>query len=89
MLNKLHRIVACVIGALLASLLFIRVSAVLIGRALLGLDTNFYFAATGKHMPPFQRSFVPYYFPGIFCIVCSSGKAFHWRARRGFSGLSI
>ncbi|MFC5551249.1 hypothetical protein [Massilia aerilata] len=48
-------------GAWLAFFLFVHVVSVLFGRALLRLDTNFYYAAAGLQMRPWPLFFVPYY----------------------------
>jgi len=48
-------------GAYLAFFLLVHVVSVLAGRAVLGLDTNFYFAAAGLNVRPYPLFFVPYY----------------------------
>jgi succinate dehydrogenase/fumarate reductase cytochrome b subunit len=48
-------------GAYLAFFLLVHVVSVLFGRAVLGLDTNFYFAAAGLHIQPYPLFFAPYY----------------------------
>jgi succinate dehydrogenase/fumarate reductase cytochrome b subunit len=48
-------------GAYLAMFMAVHVGSVLFGRAVLGLDTNFYFAAAGLHVWPYPLFFVPYY----------------------------
>jgi succinate dehydrogenase/fumarate reductase cytochrome b subunit len=48
-------------GAYLAFFLLVHVVSVLFGRAVLGLDTNFYFAAAGLQVWPYPLFFVPYY----------------------------
>jgi succinate dehydrogenase/fumarate reductase cytochrome b subunit len=48
-------------GAWLAVFLAVHVGSVLFGRAVLGLDTNFYFAAAGLHVWPYPLFFAPYY----------------------------
>lgn len=53
-------------GLYLSFFLIIHVSAVLAGRLLLHLDTNFYFAVTGLTKFPFNLFFVPYYALAIF-----------------------
>lgn len=65
-------------GAMLALFLLVHVSAVLYGRAVLNLDTNFYFAAAGFHVPPNQFFFGPYYFLGIFALFTHLGCAAYW-----------
>lgn len=68
-------------GAYLAMFLLIHVSAVIGGRALLGLDTNFYYAAAGMHVRPYQWFFVPYYFFAIVSVFVHLACAFDWLAR--------
>ena len=48
-------------GAFLAFFLLVHVVSVLAGRAVLGLDTNFYYAAAGLQVRPYPLFFVPYY----------------------------
>jgi succinate dehydrogenase/fumarate reductase cytochrome b subunit len=48
-------------GAYLAFFLLVHVVSVLAGRAVLGLDTNFYYAAAGLQVRPYPLFFVPYY----------------------------
>lgn len=66
-------------GLYLAFFLLIHVGAVLFGRMVLALDTNFYFAAAGMHVPPFQFFFVPYYFLSLVALCAHLGCAIHWR----------
>jgi succinate dehydrogenase/fumarate reductase cytochrome b subunit len=70
-----------VAGIYLAFFLVVHVSAVLFGRLSLGLDTNFYFAAAGFHVPPFQLFFVPYYLFGVLALFTHLGCAAYWRAK--------
>ena len=67
-------------GGYLAFFLLNHVGAVLFGRAS-DLDTNFYFAAAGIHVSPFQYFFVPYYFLAVLAIFCHVACAFHWLTR--------
>jgi succinate dehydrogenase/fumarate reductase cytochrome b subunit len=48
-------------GAYLAFFLAVHVISVLAGRTILGLDTNFYFAAAGLNIRPYPLFFAPYY----------------------------
>jgi succinate dehydrogenase/fumarate reductase cytochrome b subunit len=48
-------------GLYLAFFLLVHVVSVLAGRVMLGLDTNFYFAAAGLQVKPYPLFFVPYY----------------------------
>lgn len=66
-------------GLVLGSFLSIHVSAVLAGRWLQGLDTNFHFAAAGLHIAPFGWFFVPYYFAGVSALGIHLACALWWR----------
>jgi hypothetical protein len=68
-------------GAYLGLFLLLHVGAVLFGRVSLDLDTNFYFAAAGFHVPPFQFFFAPYYLLGVLALFTHLGCAAYWRAR--------
>jgi len=72
-------------GGYLAFFLLLHVAAVLLGRSVLGLDTNFYFAAAGFHVPPFQLFFAPYYFLAVVALFTHLGCAAYRRVdpRRG------
>ncbi len=65
-------------GGYLAFFLVNHVGAVIFGRAQLNLDTNFYFAAAGIHVDPFQFYFVPYYFLAVVAVFCHLACAGHW-----------
>ena len=66
-------------GAYLAFFLLVHVGAVLSGRAILNLDTNFYFAAAGFHVPPYQYFFAPYYFLAVVALFTHLGCAAYWQ----------
>jgi hypothetical protein len=68
-------------GVYLAFFLAIHVGAVLFGRGALNLDTNFYFAAAGFHVPPFQLFFGPYYFFGVVALFTHLGCAAYWHSQ--------
>jgi len=65
-------------GTYLALFLVIHVSAIAVGRLALHLDTNFYFAAAGFHVPPFQLFFIPYYFLAVVALFTHVGCACYW-----------
>jgi hypothetical protein len=67
-------------GAYLAFFLVVHVSAVLVGRHMLGLDTNVYYAAAGLHVAPFVYFFGPYYVLGVTALVAHLACAAYWRA---------
>jgi hypothetical protein len=66
-------------GLVLGSFLAIHVAAVLTGRWVTGLDTNFYFAAAGMHVEPFAWFFGPYYFLGVSALGIHLSCAVWWR----------
>ena len=66
-------------GAVLTLFLVIHVAAVMYGRAVLHLDTNFYFAAAGFQVPPYQLFFGPYYFLAVLAVFTHLGCAAYWR----------
>lgn len=72
-------------GAYLAFFLLVHVAAVLIGRLLLDLDTNFHFAAAGFHVEPYIFFFAPYYFLAVLAFFTHLGCAAYW----GFNASSI
>lgn len=84
-------------GIYLALFLLVHVSAVLLGRMMLGLDTNFYFAAAGFHVPPFAWFFAPYYTLAVLALFAHIGCALYWqfhgsapqRAKLGLAGALI
>ena len=68
-------------GGYLAFFLLNHVGAVLLGRAFFKLDTNFYFAAAGIHITPFQFFFIPYYFLAVVAVFSHLACASHWLLR--------
>ena len=68
-------------GAYLVFFILNHVGAVLFGRTVLHLDTNFYYAAAGFYVPPFQFFFVPYYFLAVLAIFTHLGCALYWQLR--------
>lgn len=65
-------------GTYLSFFLVVHVGAVLFGRAALNLDTNFYFAAAGFHVAPFQLFFAPYYFLAVVALFTHLACAAYW-----------
>lgn len=66
-------------GAMLAFFLLVHVSAIMFGRIALQLDTNFYYAAAGFHVSPFQYFFAPYYFFAVLALFTHLGCAAYWQ----------
>ena len=76
-------------GLYLAFFLFMHVSAVLTGRYILNLDTNFYFGVAGLNTFPLSLFFVPYY---SFAIIAFFGhiSAIHYqKMKKEVLGLSV
>jgi len=51
------------------------------GRYALHLDTNFYYAAAGLNIAPYQLFFVPYYFLAVVAFFTHIACALHWLTR--------
>lgn len=68
-------------GAYLSFFLVVHVAAILFGRAVLNLNTNFYFSAAGFHVTPFQFFFAPYYFLAVVALFTHLGCAAYWQAQ--------
>lgn len=75
-------------GFYLAIFLVIHVSAVFVGRFLLGLDTNFYFGVAGLNSFPVNLFFIPYYALGIFSFFGHIAAVHHKKMKRTVLGLS-
>lgn len=74
-------------GVILALFVINHVGAVWGGRLLLGLDTNYHFAAAGFHAG-YAGFFVPYYFLGVAALFVHVACALAWRVRgRAVPGL--
>jgi hypothetical protein len=70
-------------GAYLAFFVVAHVGAVLVGRLVLGLDTNFYFAAAGFQVFPYPLFFGPYYSLAVLALVTHlGGVVSRWVQRR-------
>lgn len=69
-------------GGYLAFFFLNHVGAVLVGRTVLDLDTNFHFAAAGMHVAPFHFFFMPYYFLAVLALFTHLGCFLYWRRLR-------
>ena len=65
-------------GIYLSLFIFVHICAVLAGRAVFGLDTNFRFAAAGFHVGNWIWFFVPYYFLALFSLFAHVGCGIYW-----------
>jgi hypothetical protein len=68
-------------GLCIAAFLLLHVSSVLYGRLVLGLDTDFRFAAAGFHVAGYPLFFAPYYWLAIAAAFTHIGCAVHWSLR--------
>lgn len=75
-------------GAYLAFFLIVHVSSVLGGRIVLGLDTNYFFAAAGYRQLATALFFIPYYFLAVLAVFTHLGCAAYWLAWRDDGQLS-
>ncbi len=71
-------------GLYLAFFLLIHVGAVLAGRWIFGLDTNFYFGVAGIHLFPYNLFFIPYYFLAVFSFFGHMAAVHNKRMKRTF-----
>ncbi len=71
-------------GAYLAFFLYVHVRAVLFGRSVMHVDTNFYYAAAGLHVPSlsFRWWFASYYFLAVLALFVHFGCAAWWWLQR-------
>jgi hypothetical protein len=75
-------------GLYLALFFMIHLSAVLGGRYILKLDTNFYFGVAGLNTFPFNLFFVPYYGLAIISFFGHISAIHHKKMQRTVLGLS-
>jgi len=76
-------------GLYLAFFLIIHVSAVLIGRHVLELDTNFYFGVAGLNTFPFNLFFAPYYGLAILSFFGHIASIHYQKMKKNCLGLSV
>jgi succinate dehydrogenase/fumarate reductase cytochrome b subunit len=76
-------------GGYLAFFFLVHVGAVIVGRTVLALDTNFYFAAAGFHVQPFQYFFAPYYFFAVLALFTHLGCATYWKFQSSTRAVKI
>lgn len=75
-------------GLYLAFFLVIHVSAILVGRFILKLDTNFYFGAAGINSFPVNLFFIPYYALAILSFFGHLAAIHHKKMNRSVAGLA-
>jgi len=76
-------------GLYLAFFFLIHVSAVLGGRYVMELDTNFYFGAAGLNTFPFNLFFVPYYGLSIISFFGHIAAIHYQKMNRTIFGISV
>lgn len=76
-------------GLYLAFFLVIHVGAVLVGRYILKLDTNFYFGVAGVNTFPFSLFFIPYYGFAIISFFGHLSAIHHQKMKSEILGLSV
>lgn len=76
-------------GFYLAFFMLIHVGAVLTGRYLLHLDTNFYFGVAGLNTFPFNLFFIPYYGFAVFSFFGHVSAIHSLKMNRSIFGFSV
>ena len=76
-------------GLYLAFFLIIHVGAVLTGRFILDLDTNFYFGVAGLNTFPFNLFFVPYYGLAIISFFGHLAAIHNQKLQKQIVGLTV
>lgn len=76
-------------GLYLAFFLVIHVGAVLTGRYLLHLDTNFYFGVAGLNTFPFNLFFIPYYCLAIIAFFGHIAAIHYQKMKNKILGFSV
>lgn len=76
-------------GIYLAVFFLIHVSAVLMGRFILDLDTNFYFGVAGLNTFPFNLFFIPYYSLAIMAFFGHIAAIHHQKMDSEIFGWSV
>lgn len=76
-------------GLYLGVFLLIHVSAILIGRYVFLLDTNFHFGAVGLNYFPFNIFFIPYYGLAIIGFFCHIAAAIHKKSKKYFLSITF
>lgn len=75
-------------GFYMAFFLLVHIGAVLAGRLILKLDTNFYFGVAGLNSFPFNLFFVPYYTLAIFAFFGHIAAIHYKKMKRNLLWLS-
>ncbi len=76
-------------GLYLGFFIIVHVGAVLIGRHILNLDTNYYFGVMGLNTFPFNLFFIPYYGFAIFSFFGHIAAIHFQKMNKRFLGLEV
>lgn len=76
-------------GLYLAFFLIIHVSAVMMGRFVLNLDTNFYFGAAGLNIFPLNLFFIPYYGLAIIAFFGHISAIHYQKMKKQILGFTV
>lgn len=76
-------------GLYLAFFLLVHTSAVLVGRHVLQVDTNFYFAASVVVSYPYKLFYMPYYFLGVASFFTHVGLALYYNLNETWRGRGV
>jgi len=76
-------------GLYLAFFLIMHVGAILVGRYMLQLDTNFYFGVAGLNTFPLNLFFVPYYGMAIISFFGHVASIHHHKMKKPLIGFSV
>jgi len=75
-------------GLYLAFFFIIHLSAIMVGRYVLKVDTNFYFGVAGLNAFPFNLFFIPYYACAILAFFSHIAAIHHSKMQQPILGLS-
>ncbi|MEZ4901241.1 MAG: hypothetical protein R2822_05505 [Spirosomataceae bacterium] len=75
-------------GLYLAFFFVIHLSAIMVGRYVLNIDTNFYFGVSGLNTFPFNLFFIPYYACAILAFFGHVAAIHHSKMQQPILGLS-
>jgi len=75
-------------GLYLAFFFVIHITAVMVGRAILHQDTNFYYGAAGLNQFPFNLYFIPYYLLAIISFFGHLTAVHHVKMKESILGIT-
>lgn len=75
-------------GIYLAFFLIIHLTAIIVGRTLLNLDTNFYFGVAGLNTFPMNLFFIPYYVIALLAVFAHISAIHYTKMKLSILGVS-